>query len=235
MPARRGAGFPLDEFGQESAEQIINRRGLSRSDGADRPLEEQTGRFLWVGGHVLPQRGGHHLWSIPEAPLVPFDIGVELRDNLVSEGEAGPALYHSAPERLTEMDPPPLAFRWGQRKGYVSPEAPLTVAKAAGSHMMPPDSLPVVSPSTVRLEPARGEMTKATAASRSVATQRAAGSNSHGDCRHCSRVDFALRDGVVPNHHAPLTGHRGPHPICPGSGESPASFADADGSDLLEA
>jgi hypothetical protein len=98
--------------------------------------------------------------------------------------------------------------------------------------MMPPDSLPVVSPSTVRLEPARGEMTKASA-SRSVATQRAAGSNSpdgrlqYGECRHCPRVFLMPAGDVLPYHHNPLVSERGPHPICPGSREAPGSHLEA--------
>jgi hypothetical protein len=98
---------------------------------------------------------------------------------------------------------------------------------------MPDDSLLVAPAFNRQAGTLTGEATKATSASRSVATQRAAGSNSpdgrlqYGECRHCPRVFLMPAGDVLPYHHNPLVSERGPHPICPGSREAPGSHLEA--------
>jgi hypothetical protein len=223
------------ELGEEGFQEGGWRLWFESRDRPKRPLQFPPRQNIPVEPEKLSHGRRNDFGAVAEAVTVLGNEGVNSANDPIFQGDAGPAaLSHSTPERVAQLDTLPLKVRWCSRKVYASGDSSGLAAQAEGSKStMPSHSLPVASSSSARLEPYTDEATKATTASRSAVTQRAAGSNSpdgrlqYGECRHCPRVFLMPAGDVLPYHHNPLVSERGPHPICPGSREAPGSHLEA--------
>lgn len=215
------------EFGQEGAQQVLDRLWLSRSHG-----QHNFAQFRTTQRRALEKLSDGSGQDISTAGVsgLPFE-GVKClgKASVKTDVRPGVLRHPCLTGGASLMGPPVPGLLHGCSKLHMRTIFVAPAAQAEGSNMTPDDSLLVAPPSSVRLEPYPGDVTTARKGRPDAAAHSAprAGSNSkdgpaYGDCRACNSSWPLDGQGLVPAHADPDSPRGWTRPTCDGSRRPPS-------------